>query len=168
MNSLTVSYRFSRTELSALVQAMHVGMLPGAPLKPVEPELADGILKRLADDGMLMLVDGTLYMDKLIDYLLRAAIGASSTVALTDESRTVLLWKGDQILLLGDFTDPERCSLTPLQNEKDAQSALADAVLQIPAPLRGSNLSAPERCVSIPSDSKLSASEIARAVLDLL
>lgn len=168
MNDLTVSYRFSRTELSTLLQALRIGALPGTPLKPVDTDTADDILKRFADEGMVMVIDGTLYIDKLIDYLLRAAASSKSAAVVTDARRTVVLWKTDRILLLGDFPEQGDCTLTPLQNETDAHAALADAIFHTSRPLWAINAFAPERQVSFPSDSKLGEREIARAVMDLL
>ena len=168
MNALTVGYRFSRTELSTLLQALRIGALPGAPLTPVDADAAGEALQRLSDEGMVMLVDGTLYIDRLIDYLLRAAAGSRSAAALTDGKRTLVLWKAERMYLLGDFPEQGDCSLTPLQNAESAQTALADAILRTARPLWAISVSAPERRINVPEDSKLRDREIACSLMELL
>ena len=168
MNAISVGYRFSREELSTLLQALRIGALPGAPLNPVDQDTAERILQRLTDEGMAVFADGTLYVDKLIGYLLRATAGAASAAALTDGSRTAVLWVTDQMFVLGDFPASGECSLTPLQDAEAALSALTDMVCRLPRPLWGVSVFDTDRSVDVPENSLQSGRDIALSIMQLL
>ena len=168
MNAISIGYRFSRDELSTLLQALRIDGLPGAPLRPVDGSAAHDVLDRLCGEGMVMLADDTLYIDKLIGYLLRAAAGAGSAVALTDASRTNVLWKTDRLLILGDFPAEGECTLTPLQDDDSAQVALTDAICRMNRPLWAMSIFAPDRRFSVPEGNPLSEGQIALEVMALM
>ena len=168
MNAISVGYRFSREELSTMLQALRIDGLPGAPLGPVDKDTADRVLAGLSRDGMTMLADGTLYIDRLIGCLLRSAAEAVGAVALTDGSRTDVLWRAPKLLILGDFPGQGECSLTPLADEASATAALADAVCRLQRPLWGMNVFIPERRFTAEADDPASGEEIAAGVMALM
>ena len=168
MNAITISYRFSREELCALLQGLRINGLPGAPLTPVDSQVAAKALERLGAEGLVMVADDTLYVDRLIACLLNAAAEARAGVAVTDGSRTAVLWRAEQMLLLGDFPEQGDCALTPLQNEEEALSALADALCRMARPLWAMNLFDQQRRMSVPDDTAQDEASIASDALALL
>ena len=168
MNALSVGYRFTREELSTLLQALRIDGLPGAPLHPVDPAAAEATLRRIADSGLAMMVDGTLYVDKLIGYLLRAPARCKSAVAVTDGSHTAVLWGVDQLFILGWFPSQGECSLTPLQNREAARAELEDALCRLSHPVRGVNVFDPERRTSIPAEDLREPQQAAMALMALM
>lgn len=168
MNAISIGYRFSRDELCALLQAMQINGLPGAPLSPVDADTAARVLDRFAGEGIAVVADGTLYIDKLVGYLLRAAANATKAVALTDGSRTAVLWNADRLLILGDFPDHGECALTPLQNEETAKAALVDVICRMLRPLWAINVYASDRRETLSPDSSLSEEQIAVNAMALM
>ena len=168
MNAVFVSYRFSRVELSTLLQAMRIGSLPGAPLNPVDEATASETLKHICDEGRAMIADETLYVDKLIGYLLRSAAQSKSAVALTDGSRTAVLWAAEKLYILGDFPEQGECALTPLQDMEAVHAALADALCRMSRPIWALSVFTPDRRDSIPADSPLTGPEAALRMAALL
>ena len=168
MNDITVSYRFTPTELSALLQASGLGALPGAPLYPVEGEAAQAALKQIVEKEMALVVDGTVCLDRLIDCLLRSAAGCDNALVITDSRRTVVLWQAEKLFVLGDFPEAGECSLTPLQDLAMATDALSDALVHMPRPLWAMNAFHVDRHLSVPADDGHSPLEIARAAVVLL
>lgn len=168
MNALTISYRFSTTELCTLLEATRIGPLPGAPLQPVDAATARETLDRLSGEGMLMVAGETLYIDKRINFLLRAAAGSGAAAAVTDDTRTLVLWRAERLFILGAFSGKDGCALTPLQDAAEAQTALADALHRTLRPLRAANVFNPERRIDIPADSRATEQEIAHCVMELL
>lgn len=168
MNAITVSYRYTRQELSTLLQALRIGALPGAPLKPVDEDTARKVLESISDEGTAMVIDGTLYVDKLTDYLLRAAAGAKSAAVLTDGSRTFVLWVAPRLYILGDFPEQGECALTPLQAPKDVRAALEDGMLHLRRPLWGVNAFFPERSLAVSAEDARDIPQMVEAVMALI
>ena len=168
MNVMTVGYRFTRDELSTLLQALRIPGLPGAPLNPLQADVAGDILKRLCDEGLAMMADGTLYVDRLMGFLLQSAGRAKSAVAVTDGARTCVLWAPERLYILGDFPEAGECALTPLPDKDEAQSALSDALGRMTRPLWGVNAFDPDRRATIPADDPISDQDAAAALAELL
>lgn len=168
MNAISVSYRFTRQELSTLLQALRLGALPGAPLSPVDEDTASHVLKRFSDEGMAMVIDGTLYVDRLTDYLLRAAADAKSAVVITDSSRSLVLWAARKLYILGDFPEQGECALTPLQDMESVQAALEDGIRRLNRPMWGMNVFSRERNFSVSAEDALPEPQLAQAFAELL
>lgn len=168
MNVVTVGYRYTRDELSTLLQALRISGLPGAPLNPVEPGVSGPILRRLCDEGLAIMADGTLYVDRVMDFLLRSARDAKSAVAVTDGSRTAVLWAPERLYILGDFPEQGECALTPLKDLEEAQGALADAIGRMTRPLWGVNVFEPNRRAAIAANSMLSDQDAVLSMTGLL
>lgn len=168
MNAISVGYRFSRDELSTLLQAMRIDGLPGAPLVPVDKETARRVLDRLASEGLAMVAGDTLYIDKLIGFLLNACAQSRSAVAITDKARTDVLWQSDKLMILGDFAPDGECALTPLQDVYAAQATLYDALLRMNRPLWVMNVFTPDQRFSISPDSSHSEKRIVADAMELL
>ena len=135
MNAISVSYRFTRQELSALLQALRLNGLPGAPLNPLPPEEAGEALRRISEKGLGLVAEGTLYVDRVIDLMLRSAAQPIAAVAFTDDERVGALWRAERLWLLGDFPQEGECALTPLENEAAVRDALGDALCRFRRPV---------------------------------
>lgn len=140
MNAISVSYRFSRQELSALLQALRLNGLPGAPLEPLSPDQAREALADVAGKELGLVAGDTLYVDRVTDLILRSAAQPLDAVAFTDDSRTGVLWRAERLWLLGDFPAQGDCSLTPLEHEEAVRDALGDALCRFVRPLWAANV----------------------------
>lgn len=168
MNALSVGYRFTREELSTLLQALRIDGFPGAPLHPVDPAAAEEVLRRIIDSGMAMQVGDTLYVDKLIGYLLRAPARCKTAAAVTDGIQTAVAWGVDQIFIFGWFPGQGECSLTPLQDREAVQTELEDALCRMTRPVWGVNVLQPDRRTSIPGDDPRDIQAAADSLMTLL
>ena len=168
MNAISIGYRFSRPELSTLLQALRVGPLPGAPLEPVDDDTAQRVLQQLSDKELALIAGDTIYVDKLTDFLLRGAAQPTAAVAATDNRYTVVLWDVGPLYILGDFPEHGECTLTPLENREGALAALTDALCRMARPLWFANVFNPDDQAQILEGSPISEHEVAASALELM
>ncbi|MGX8705037.1 MAG: hypothetical protein ACSW8J_00515 [bacterium] len=151
-----------------MLQSLHLRALPGAPVNPADDAAATLALEQLARKEWVIVANGTIYVDRLINYLLQNAASARVGITITDNRRTAALWKSEKLFILGDFPMEGECALTPLQDAEAAQEALTDAVCRMVRPLWAVNVFIPHRRFSVAANEFIAPRDIARRAMTLM
>ena len=135
MNAETVSYRYTTDELNALLLILDLPGLPGLPMPAISQAAYRAAIDSLSDSGLVTPAGDQAIIDRLTVLLLSSIAKCSFFVRFDAAGRTVLLWRGPTIYIVGMFPEQGECSLTPLPSPDEAEDALNAALIRCAFPL---------------------------------
>ncbi len=139
MNAETVSYRYTRAELSALLLLLHLNALPGAPLPPITEADYRKAMDSLADSGLVTPAADRAIIDSLTTLIVSSAARCRYYARFDAPDRTIVIWRCPIMGVLGTFPAQGGCTLTPLGSFEEALSVLGDALARCAFPVSASS-----------------------------
>lgn len=134
MNTEVVGYRFSRSELAAMMHMLGLRELPGADIRP-DSETFEAAVKGLIAAGIVTPGEGSFYLERITALLFSALRSQSLYLRIDSRNRTSVLSRAPMMCMLAEYPARGSCTLTPLQTADDAREPLADAIARHEMPL---------------------------------
>ena len=124
MNAENIGYLYSREELKVLVLILGLDGLPGVDLPELDEAAYRSAFADLAEAGIITPAGEIAGVERLTTLLLMNAARCQRGFRLESGGRSVLIWRGSTMFLLGVVPAHGGCVLIPLQALTNVREAL--------------------------------------------
>ncbi|MBQ8088425.1 MAG: hypothetical protein IJ234_08405 [Clostridia bacterium] len=128
MNAESIGYRYEPIELATLLAILRLPNPPDAPLPELTEALAQNAAEELIEAGIVLSAGEGYGVNRLNALLLSNAAHCRYHVTARAADRTVVLWRGSALFVLGEFPKSGAITLTPIRDAAAARRALQDAL----------------------------------------
>lgn len=126
-----VTFRFTRSELGALLKLMALPPLPDTSVRPVMPE--SGTVEILIESGVVMVCGERTLVDGTIALVVKSAAGSDAYLAARGPVGLAVLYRAERMCVLLEESG-RMITLEPLQNVQAARGPWMDAAARLGGP----------------------------------
>lgn len=120
-----IVYRFTREEVSALLNVMGLAELPGLGIRAATPR--EEASMSLVEAGIVMLCGERTFVDRTVSAIFGEAARSLQSLSVHAENRAAALYRGE-MMYVDVAVEGERVSIEPLPELQSAKSGLIQAL----------------------------------------